>query len=212
VSACGRSLRAQPWPVRGVSFAWRLSGSYESVPRCEQRVLCPSANPTGGSCGSLRENPSGGKVSSVYGNRVMMPGRGGAVDPHIAMLHIEQKSFGEPIRHWSDWSNGTSCSGRARPAWMGAEERTAGSVRMTRYWPAWRSRPEIPKMATPLHLGEWKCLTPISDEEPTVMFAADVDRRAILTPRCSLLLPSDPPLPQNRFRKRNWMTAPGLAA
>ena len=48
MSACGRSLRAQLWPVRGVSLAWRLSPSYESVPRCEQRVLCPSANPTVG--------------------------------------------------------------------------------------------------------------------------------------------------------------------
>lgn len=48
MSACGRSLRAQLWPVRGVSLAWRLSPSYESVPRCEQRVLCPSANSTAG--------------------------------------------------------------------------------------------------------------------------------------------------------------------
>ena len=92
----------------------------------------------------------------------MMPGPGCAVDPHvlIAMLHLEQKSFRE-----SHWSNGTSYSGRARPAWMGAEERKAVSARMTRHWPAWRARPEIPKMATPLYLGGWKCLTPVSDEE-----------------------------------------------
>ena len=110
-------------------------------------VLAQTRLQAGGSCGSLRENPSG-------------------VDPHviIAMLHVEQ-SFREPLRHWSDWSNGTSCSGRARPAWMGAEERKAVSARMTRYWPAWRARSEIPKMATPLHLGGWECLTPISDEE-----------------------------------------------
>lgn len=150
MSACARSLRAQLWPVRGVSSAWRLSRSYESVPRCEQRVLCPSANSTAGrrSLWKSQENPSG-------------------VDPHvlIAMLHVEQKSFREPLRHGSDWSNGTSCSGRARPAWMGGgrakgclgahDALLAGLACAT-------GNSKDGDSALPRW---WKCPTPISDEE-----------------------------------------------
>ena len=139
--------RASCFRVRSISSSTALAssrrfiGAFRLVMRVSRDAsraffaLAQTRLQAGGSCGSLRENPSG-------------------VDPHviIAMLHVEQ-SFREPLRHWSDWSNGTSCSGRARPAWMGAEERKAVSARMTRYWPAWRARSEIPKMATPLYLG-----------------------------------------------------------
>ena len=160
-------------------------------------VLAQTRLQAGGPCGSLRENSSG-------------------VDPHvlIARLHVEQKSFREPLRHGSDWSNGTSCSARARPAWMGGgrakgclgahDALLAGMACAT-------GNSKDGDSALPRW---WKCLTPISDEEapPTSNVCCDVDRRAVLTPRCSLLLPPDPPLPQNRFRKRNWMTVPRLAA
>ena len=77
----------------------------------------------------------------MYGNRVMMPGLGCAVDPHviIAMLHVEQKSLREPLRHWTFEQRYELLRSRAAGV-DGSEERKAGSARMTRYWPAWRAQ------------------------------------------------------------------------
>jgi hypothetical protein len=65
-------------------------------------------------------------------------------------------------------------------------------------------------MATPLYLGGWKCLTPISDEEAAhhqcLLWTSD--RRAVVMPNCSILLPSERPPAEIASGRNNWMTAP----
>jgi hypothetical protein len=152
------------------------------------------------------------KSHPAYGNRVMMPGRGVRWTPHaiIGMLHVAEE-LEKVITQWSDWSNARSCSSRAAErGWSGRAKGRFGTrdgllagLACATLALARLCTGGIPKMGTPLCVGQWKCLTPTSDEEAAHLkcLLRTSDQRAVLTPSCSLLLPSHQPLPRNRFRE-----------
>jgi hypothetical protein len=150
VSACARSLRAQLWPVRGVSLAWRLSRSYESVPRCEQRVLCPGAN-------------------STAGRRSLWKSQGESVRRRPARTHSHATRRAEELQRaitarerleqryelLSSRATGVDGSGRAKSCLGAHDALLAGLACAT-------GNSKDGDSALPRW---WKCLTPISDEE-----------------------------------------------